>query len=68
MNTQETEFGGEFGNRADYKKTVCNRPREERVAALSFDWIIPFSYDTINFDIAGAEVPSNWLGWLVRDG
>lgn len=60
----ETEFGGEFNTEADY--------RDEFVQALiqADGWIvyapIPFSYDTINFDLP-SPAPSpptatNWLG------
>ncbi|CAH6784359.1 putative oligopeptide ABC transporter membrane subunit YejE [Vibrio chagasii] len=60
----ETEFGGEFETEADYKDPYVIDLIEESGYIV---WpIIPFSYDTINFDIAGA-VPSepdsvNWLG------
>ncbi|MFM2661654.1 ABC transporter permease [Vibrio sp. 070316B] len=60
----ETEFGGEFETEADYKDPYVIDLIEENGYIV---WpIIPFSYDTINFDIAGA-VPSepdsvNWLG------
>lgn len=60
----ETEFGGEFETEADYKDPYVIELIEESGYIV---WpIIPFSYDTINFDIAGA-VPSepdsvNWLG------
>lgn len=60
----ETEFGGEFETEADYKDPyVINLIKESGYIVWP---IIPFSYDTINFDIAGA-VPSepdsvNWLG------
>ncbi|PTP56725.1 ABC transporter permease [Vibrio splendidus] len=60
----ETEFGGEFETEADYKDPYVI----ELIAGSGYIvWpIIPFSYDTINFDISGA-VPSepdsvNWLG------
>lgn len=60
----ETEFGGEFNTEADY--------RDEFVQELiqADGWIvyapIPFSYDTINFDLP-SPAPSpptatNWLG------
>ncbi|MDH5921142.1 ABC transporter permease [Vibrio splendidus] len=60
----ETEFGGEFETEADYKDPYVIELIEESGYIV---WpIIPFSYDTINFDISGA-VPSepdsvNWLG------
>lgn len=60
----ETEFGGEFETEADYKDPYVIDLIEESGYIV---WpVIPFSYDTINFDIAGA-VPSepdsvNWLG------
>ncbi|NOH94363.1 ABC transporter permease [Vibrio sp. AIC-3] len=60
----EIEFGGEFETEADYKDPYVIDLIEENGYIV---WpIIPFSYDTINFDIAGA-VPSepdsvNWLG------
>ncbi|CDT07450.1 MULTISPECIES: ABC transporter permease [Vibrio] len=60
----ETEFGGEFETEADYKDPYVIELIEDRGYIV---WpIIPFSYDTINFDISGA-VPSepdsvNWLG------
>ncbi len=60
----ETEFGGEFETEADYKDPYVIDLIEESGYIV---WpIIPFSYDTINFDITGA-VPSepdsvNWLG------
>ena len=60
----ETEFGGEFETEADYQDPYVIDLIEESGYIV---WpIIPFSYDTINFDIAGA-VPSepdsvNWLG------
>jgi len=60
----ETEFGGEFETEADYKDPyVIDLIKESGYIVWP---IIPFSYDTINFDIAGA-VPSepdsvNWLG------
>ncbi|MEZ8504027.1 ABC transporter permease [Vibrio splendidus] len=60
----ETEFGGEFETEADYKDPYVIELIEDSGYIV---WpIIPFSYDTINFDIAGA-VPSepdsvNWLG------
>ncbi|WP_434567869.1 ABC transporter permease [Vibrio chagasii] len=60
----ETEFGGEFETEADYKDPYVIDLIEESGYIV---WpLIPFSYDTINFDIAGA-VPSepdsvNWLG------
>ncbi|PMN17846.1 ABC transporter permease [Vibrio splendidus] len=60
----ETEFGGEFETEADYKDPYVIELIEDSGYIV---WpIIPFSYDTINFDISGA-VPSepdsvNWLG------
>ncbi|TVU60488.1 ABC transporter permease [Vibrio atlanticus] len=60
----ETEFGGEFETEADYKDPYVIELIEDNGYIV---WpIIPFSYDTINFDISGA-VPSepdsvNWLG------
>ncbi|MFA0146470.1 ABC transporter permease [Vibrio lentus] len=60
----ETEFGGEFETEADYKDPYVVELIEDSGYIV---WpIIPFSYDTINFDISGA-VPSepdsvNWLG------
>lgn len=60
----ETEFGGEFETEADYKDPYVIELIEEQGYIV---WpLIPFSYDTINFDITGA-VPSkpdnvNWLG------
>ncbi|MEZ9070400.1 ABC transporter permease [Vibrio splendidus] len=60
----ETEFGGEFETEADYKDPYVIELIEDNGSIV---WpIIPFSYDTINFDISGA-VPSepdsvNWLG------
>ncbi|MFA0656119.1 ABC transporter permease [Vibrio sp. 10N.222.49.C12] len=60
----ETEFGGEFETEADYKDPYVIELIEDNGYIV---WpIIPFSYDTINFDIVGA-VPSepdsvNWLG------
>lgn len=60
----ETEFGGEFETEADYKDPYVIELIEESGYIV---WpIIPFSYDSINFDISGA-VPSepdsvNWLG------
>ncbi|MDH5914851.1 ABC transporter permease [Vibrio splendidus] len=60
----ETEFGGEFETEADYKDPYVIELIEGSGYIV---WpIIPFSYDTINFDISGA-VPSepdsvNWLG------
>ncbi|UPR36953.1 ABC transporter permease [Vibrio cyclitrophicus] len=60
----ETEFGGEFETQADYKDPYVIELIEDSGYIV---WpIIPFSYDTINFDISGA-VPSepdsvNWLG------
>ncbi|MEZ8466348.1 ABC transporter permease [Vibrio splendidus] len=60
----ETEFGGEFETEADYKDPYVIELIEDNGYIV---WpIIPFSYDTINFDITGA-VPSepdsvNWLG------
>ncbi|MGF1745212.1 ABC transporter permease [Vibrio minamisatsumaniensis] len=60
----ETEFGGEFETEADYKDPYVIELIEDKGYMV---WpIIPFSYDTINFDISGA-VPSepdsvNWLG------
>ena len=60
----ETEFGGEFETEADYKDPyVIDLIKESGYIVWP---IIPFSYDTINFDIVGA-VPSepdsvNWLG------
>ncbi|CDU04254.1 putative Oligopeptide transport system permease protein oppC [Vibrio coralliirubri] len=60
----ETEFGGEFETEADYKDPYVIELIEDSGYIV---WpIIPFRYDTINFDIPGA-VPSepdsvNWLG------
>ncbi|MEZ8107911.1 ABC transporter permease [Vibrio splendidus] len=60
----ETAFGGEFETEADYKDPYVIELIEGSGYIV---WpIIPFSYDTINFDISGA-VPSepdsvNWLG------
>nr|WP_102512720.1 ABC transporter permease [Vibrio lentus]PMJ92088.1 ABC transporter permease [Vibrio lentus] len=60
----ETEFGGEFETEADYKDPYVIELIEDSGYIV---WpVIPFSYDTINFDISGA-VPSepdsvNWLG------
>ncbi|MFA0546974.1 ABC transporter permease [Vibrio splendidus] len=60
----ETEFGGEFETEADYKDPYVIELIEDSGYIV---WpIIPFSYDTINFDISDA-VPSepdsvNWLG------
>ncbi|WP_439146893.1 ABC transporter permease [Vibrio sp.] len=60
----ETEFGGEFETEADYKDPYVIELIEDNGYIV---WpVIPFSYDTINFDISGA-VPSepdsvNWLG------
>ncbi|MGF1851100.1 ABC transporter permease [Vibrio satsumensis] len=60
----ETEFAGEFETEADYKDPYVIELIEDSGYIV---WpIIPFSYDTINFDISGA-VPSepdsvNWLG------
>ncbi|MEZ8411698.1 ABC transporter permease [Vibrio splendidus] len=60
----ETEFGGEFETEADYKDPYVIELIEDSGYIV---WpIIPFSYDTINFDISSA-VPSepdsvNWLG------
>ncbi|MFS1492166.1 ABC transporter permease [Vibrio splendidus] len=60
----ETEFGGEFETEADYKDPYVIELIEDSGYIV---WpFIPFSYDTINFDISGA-VPSepdsvNWLG------
>ncbi|PTQ14286.1 ABC transporter permease [Vibrio splendidus] len=60
----ETEFGGEFETEADYKDPYVIELIEDSGYIV---WpIIPFSFDTINFDISGA-VPSepdsvNWLG------
>ncbi|MFA0140235.1 ABC transporter permease [Vibrio kanaloae] len=60
----ETEFGGEFETEADYKDPYVIELIEDSGYIV---WpIIPFSYDTINFDVSGA-VPSepdsvNWLG------
>ncbi|MEZ9444074.1 ABC transporter permease [Vibrio sp. 10N.222.54.F12] len=60
----ETEFGGEFETETDYKDPYVIELIEDSGYIV---WpIIPFSYDTINFDISGA-VPSepdsvNWLG------
>lgn len=60
----ETEFGGEFETEADYKDPYVIELIEDSGYIV---WpIIPFSYDTINFDISGT-VPSepdsvNWLG------
>ncbi|OEE02714.1 ABC transporter permease [Vibrio cyclitrophicus] len=60
----ETEFGGEFETEADYKDPYVIELIEDNGYIV---WpIIPFSYDTINFDISGA-LPSepdsvNWLG------
>ncbi|PHX03863.1 ABC transporter permease [Vibrio splendidus] len=51
----ETEFGGEFETEADYKDPYVIELIEDNGYIV---WpIIPFSYDTINFDISGA-VPS----------
>ncbi|KOO04181.1 ABC transporter permease [Vibrio nereis] len=60
----ETEFGGEFETEADYTDPYVIDLIEEQGYII---WpVIPFSYDTINFDIQGS-VPSapddvNWLG------
>lgn len=60
----ETEFGGEFDTEADYRDEFV------RELILESGWIlaapIPFSYDTINFDLP-SPAPSpptetNWLG------
>ena len=51
----ETEFGGEFETEADYKDPYVIELIEEQGYII---WpLIPFSYDTINFDIQGS-VPS----------
>lgn len=51
----ETEFGGEFETEADYKDPYVVELIEEQGFIV---WpLIPFSYDTINFDIQGS-VPS----------
>ncbi len=60
----ETDFGGEFESSADYSDPYVIELIESKGSLV---WpLIPFSYDTINFDIQGA-VPSapdsvNWLG------
>lgn len=60
----ETEFGGEFETEADYTDPYVIDLIEAQGYII---WpLIPFSYDTINFDIHGS-VPSppdevNWLG------
>ncbi|NVD08014.1 ABC transporter permease [Vibrio sp. JPW-9-11-11] len=60
----ETQFGGEFETEADYTDPYVIDLIEEKGQII---WpLIPFSYDTINFNIQGA-VPSspdstNWLG------
>ncbi|WP_372076022.1 ABC transporter permease [Vibrio amylolyticus] len=60
----ETEFGGEFETEADYTDPFVTDLIEEKGFIV---WpLIRFSYDTINFDIAGS-VPSapdsvNYLG------
>lgn len=60
----ETRFGGEFETSADYRDPFVKDLINEKGFAI---WpIIPFSYDTINYDL---EVPApsppslqNWLG------
>ena len=60
----ETRFGGEFETEADYTDPYVVELIEDKGYIV---WpLIPFSYDTINFNIQGA-VPSapdsvNWLG------
>ncbi|MEL7291647.1 MAG: ABC transporter permease [Pseudomonadota bacterium] len=60
----ETRFGGEFETEADYTDPYVIDLIEEKGHII---WpLIPFSYDTINFNIQGS-VPSapdstNWLG------
>lgn len=62
----ETTFGGEFLTEADY--------RDEFVAELIEEkgWMIwppiPFSYDTVNFDLAvPAPAPPDGVNWLGTD-
>ena len=60
----ETAFGGEFATEADYRDPFVKDLIREKGWAV---WpIIPFSYDTINYDlqVASPAPPSaeNWLG------
>ncbi len=60
----ETIFGGEFESEADYRDPVVVDLIQDRGWML---WpLIPFSYDTINYDLAtpapSAPSADNWLG------
>ena len=62
----ETEFGGEFSTEADYRDEFVQE------LILSDGWIlwppIPFSYNTINFDLPSpAPSPPTLTNWLGTD-
>lgn len=62
----ETEFGGEFPITADYRSPYIRNLIEEEGNGWMFWPPIPFSYDTINYDLQlPAPAPpsaDNWLG------
>ena len=62
----ETEFGGEFETEADYKDPYVIDLLKE--SGYNVWPIILFSYDTINFDIAGAVQSDRALVNWVRTG
>ena len=62
----ETEFGGEFETAADYKDPYVIDLINEK--GWMINPIIPFSYDTINYDLdRPAPSPPSSVNWLGTD-
>jgi microcin C transport system permease protein len=62
----ETEFGGDFETEADYRDPYVQELIGEKGWII---WpLIPFSYDTINYDLAQpAPAPPDGVNWLGTD-
>jgi microcin C transport system permease protein len=62
----ETTFGGEFPTAADYRDPAVQKLISAKGWMI---WpLIPFSYDTINYDLAGsAPSPPSSVNWLGTD-
>lgn len=63
----ETEFGGDFETEADYRDPYIIELIEEKDGLIIWP-LIPFSYDTINYDLdVPAPAPPSAVNWLGTD-
>lgn len=63
----ETEFGGDFETEADYRDPFITELIEEKDGLIIWP-LVPFSYDTINYDLeVPAPAPPSAVNWLGTD-